>query len=398
MPKSLEQLVQQIGRPGRDGKRAKCTVFAAAQDFMEAGHTPNSRALLGQFLEATTTCRWHTLSRLCGEDASFLVKDGCQKCDVCCDKSSARTFNFAQEVGFCVDLLYACDATCQQSAKSWRVLLDKAKEQGTPMRARYDAMPFTLRGKPKRGQNGTTQDENKFRAFLDHALVPAKLVSCERRAHVGPGGQDRGHAVYFLSVDGETMRKKLCVAPGVEAPSVMLPMPWHLDHAEYQQVQCMPPDSDEDDGEFFCMHCDKEVADEGDACCAGARCMQGLHASCGPAFLGGRCSPPYLTPWFCPDCKRDPNQCYLIRTILDEKMMPNQATNKLERHYLVRWEPCAQNGFNEKEETWEPGSNLHESHLDAFDKRRQAAATPPHGDTAPAPPSQPSAGASSSSR
>ena len=400
MPKSLEQLVQQIGRPGRDGKRARCTVFAAPQDFMEAGHTPNSRELLGQFLEATTTCRWHTLSRLCGEDASFLVEGGCKKCDVCCDTSPARTFNFAQEVEFFLDLLYACEARCQQSAKSWTVLFAKAKEHGTPLRARYDKMPpTTLRGKAKRGHSGTTQDESKLRAFLDFTLVPAKLVSCERRAQVGPGGQDRGHAVYFLSVEGETMCKKLRAAPGVETPSVMLPVPWHLSHPEYQQEQCLP-DGDEDDGEFFCMHCDKEVADEGDARCAGAQCKKGLHASCGPA-LG--CSPPYLDGWFCPGCKSDPDKCYLVRTILDTKLDDNKATNKLEHYYRVLWQPCAKNAFVEDEETWEPRSHLGESHpaLIAFEKEHRAAPAPspapPHGDTAPAPPSQLSAGASSSS-
>ena len=364
VPKSLEQLVQQIGRPGRDGKEARCTIFAAAPDFAESGHTERSREQLLSFIEADDMCRWLTLSKLCGESESAAkeIKNGCLKCDTCCDKDSGLEFDFGREVSFLLDLLYVCGATGKAKAVAWKDIHDRAKDPGTPMRERYDSMPPTIRGqraqssRQQQNSRGTTQDPPKLRAFLDAVLVRKELVSRVITTYHSPLHGDRDSLSYHLSEKGEAIRKELSAA--TELPRLMFKLPWHLKHASYAPTDEAPEPEEEFD--IWCVYCGKEVTDDGEsdvACageCAGARCTAGLHTICGAAF---GCPPPFNQHWLCPRCEKE--EQFFPAEVVAEKLFPSSnGACSMEPFYLVRWHPCKENGFKEDEETWEPLSNF----------------------------------------
>jgi len=111
-PKTVEEYYQHIGRAGRDGGPAECTMYFSeadfsryASDFYLGGLTPSARknveastANLRTYATECNKCRWGQLLRLLGEMPTFLQCGSCDSCTTASLYAGDLERDFSSEV------------------------------------------------------------------------------------------------------------------------------------------------------------------------------------------------------------------------------------------------------------------------------------------------------------
>lgn len=178
-PKTMEGYVQQIGRAGRDGRRADCIMYADYSDFSnyesdfyvgqlsaEARvHRLNSLKKLQSFA-MTDKCRRAELLRYFSEDPLF--GDHCGTCDNCITKRDpAAIRNFSKEalvILLAVNALSSKSLTIAENVLSGKILESHRYKEGVD--------PSSVRKSIEDAQN-----DQKFSIQILKELIPS-LASC----------------------------------------------------------------------------------------------------------------------------------------------------------------------------------------------------------------------------
>ncbi|KAL1520774.1 hypothetical protein AB1Y20_022339 [Prymnesium parvum] len=129
-PKTVEEYYQQIGRAGRDGASAKCTMFANDADFAKYSsdfYVGNlsvkakqsvlaSTEKLRGYAKDTTGCRWALLLSLLGESDWVRAARSCGLCDNCV---AAKTHKGDLQRDFSAEATALLSAVQLQNGKAW---------------------------------------------------------------------------------------------------------------------------------------------------------------------------------------------------------------------------------------------------------------------------------------
>ena len=237
MPKTLEAYYQEVGRAGRDGLPATCTVLSAPKDFVTASnmlncteatnvtyklHQARSMALMQDYV-STSYCRRRTLLAYFGEGPTpagcTFGELGCGRCDNC-QRSAGQFQHDSVELGGDVRLLLSAVAVCRNRyglTVPTAVLLGSSGSRVPPWAARDASVYGRGKGRPK-----------AFWMALGRQLVAEGYLKAEHFWVVGNGRRkgavccgvlltDRGRQ--FLAAGQSTLRQ----LPSPELRSALAP-------------------------------------------------------------------------------------------------------------------------------------------------------------------------------
>ena len=181
----MEDYYQQIGRAGRDGAPATCTLVSSDSDFAKYGSdfyvgslTAKARqavlastASLRKYASECTSCRWATLLALLGEDQWTRSGTTCGVCDNCL---SATAHSSDLERDFSAEARVLLLAV--QSARGSWTHVEKALKALDPasLRPRRSAkcLKEFMPGLVAAGLIGRTTVKGEYSAYDVYALTP----------------------------------------------------------------------------------------------------------------------------------------------------------------------------------------------------------------------------------
>ena len=223
-PQSLEDYYNEVGRAGRDGAHARCTLILTSEDITKysGGMWTKDKdaqqqeqqldAIRGvrEFALNCEKCRWQSLTERLDDGA---VVDPCGMCDVCCAPLAAPPkAEFGSIFAFLIRLVYEATRKGESyTPQTWRELWVFARSS-TALRAEESKLPAAVRTSgPRAGK--------MLGACLSFLLAPQGLVDISLRAPSNYGrGWGQGYEQFALSEAGLALYKTGLAGLSYRAP------------------------------------------------------------------------------------------------------------------------------------------------------------------------------------